>query len=159
MASQLKQVLSPVFHQVGVDERALELSDSYVMTLPSGLVLEWREAPNDFLTVSCLLPVSEQRFDDPQTLAILLQANLLGLEHPPILTGAIVEQKKVILWSRQPFLMLDHSAMLRLFERFTEQADKMGNWLALTLEELAAREQTPPRPAQKTPLRGAVPLA
>ncbi|NWA04490.1 CesT family type III secretion system chaperone [Pseudomonas gingeri] len=157
MASQLKQVLSPVFHRMDIDEQALEVSDSYVMTLPSGLVLEWREAPNDFLTVSCLLPVSEQRFDDPQTLGILLQSNLLGLEHPPILTGAIVEQKKVILWTRQPFLMLDHNAMQRLFERFTEQADKLGNWLALTLEELKAREQASRQPAQKTPLRGAIP--
>ncbi|NVZ62694.1 CesT family type III secretion system chaperone [Pseudomonas gingeri] len=157
MASQLKQVLFPVFHQMGIDERELEVSDSYVMTLPSGLVLEWRESPHDFLTVSCLLPVSEQRFDDPDTLAILLQSNLLGLEHPPILTGAIVEQKKVILWTRQPFLMLDHSAMQRLFERFTEQADKLGNWLALSLEELKAREQASRQPMRKTPLRGAIP--
>jgi hypothetical protein len=148
MVSQLKQVLRPVFQQMKLDGRDLEAASSYVMTLESGLSIEFKETPNDYLTVSCLIPVLAQRFDDPETLAILLQTNLLGLEHPPILTGAIVEQKKVILWARQPFQLLDSAAMNRLFQRFTEQAEKMGQWLALPLETLRAGQPSA-EPAQK----------
>ena len=130
MQSRLKQVLLPVFQAMNVDARRLEESDNYVMTLEGDLSVELSESPPDFLTVSCLLPISSQRFMDPETLGILLQTNVLGLEHPPILTGAIVEQKKIILWTRQPFLMLDSRAMQRLFERYIEQAQKMRSWLA-----------------------------
>ncbi|WP_296257744.1 MULTISPECIES: CesT family type III secretion system chaperone [unclassified Pseudomonas] len=134
MPSQLKHVLSPVLQRMKLDASSLDTASSYVMTLESGLSIELKEAPCDYLTLSCLIPVSAQRFDDAQTLAILLQTNLLGLEHPPILTAALVEQKKVILWARQPFQLLDSGAMNRLFQRFTEQAEKMGAWLALPLK-------------------------
>jgi len=147
MASQLKQVLLPVFQLLRLDGRELDAVTSYVMTLESGLSVEFKESPNDFLTMSCLLPVSEERFADPETLAILLQTNLLGLEHPPILTGALVEQKKVILWARQPFQLLDSAAMGRLFERFTEQAQKMEQWLAVPLR--APEPKTAAAPADR----------
>lgn len=130
MQSRLKQILQPVFQLMKIDASGLEESPDYVMTLEGGLKVELRESPPDFLTVSCLLPISAERFDDPQTLAILLQTNLLGLDHPPILTGAIVEQKKIIVWTRQPFLMLDAHGMKRLFERYVEQAQKTAGWLA-----------------------------
>lgn len=142
MQSRLKQILQPVFQRLNVNAGGLEDSPSYVLTLDDGLSVELRESPADHLTVSCLVPISSQRFEDPETLAILLQTNLLGLEHPPILTGAIVEQKKIILWTRQPFLMLDSHTMQRLFERYIEQAQKMRGWLA--------RPHTPPGPNPDT---------
>lgn len=157
MQSRLKQILQPVFQHLRVDASGLEDSANYVMTLDSGLNVELRESPPDFLTVSCLLPISEERFEDPQTLAILLQTNLLGLEHPPILTAAIVEQKKVVLWTRQPFLMLDSSAMKRLIERYIERVEKTTGWLARPQEATppvtrhgaaATRAQAAPPPAR-----------
>ncbi|WP_019411309.1 CesT family type III secretion system chaperone [Pseudomonas psychrophila] len=139
MPSRLKQILLPVFRAMNLDTRRLDDSTSYVMTLHDDLRVEFSESPSDFLTVSCLLPISAERFDDPYTLGILLQTNVLGLEHPPILTGAIVEQKKVILWARQPFVMLDSTALQRLFERYIEQAQKMRDWLASPLQAPAKR--------------------
>jgi len=138
MQSRLKQILQPVFQLMKIDASALEESPDYVMTLDDGLSVELRESPPDYLTVSCLLPISSARFDDPQTLAILLQTNLLGLEHPPVLTGAIVEQKKIIVWTRQPFLMLDAHGLKRLFERYVEQAQKTAAWLAIPQQQPAA---------------------
>ena len=139
MQSRLKQILLPVFRAMNLDTRRLDDSTSYVMTLDDDLSVELSESPPDFLTISCLLPISAGRFDDPYTLGILLQTNVLGLEHPPILTGAIVEQKKIILWARQPFVMLDSAALQRLFERYVEQAQKMRGWLASPLQAPANR--------------------
>lgn len=138
MQSRLKHILQPVFQLMKIDASGLEASPDYVMTLDDGLKVELRESPPDYLTVSCLLPISTERFDDPQTLAILLQTNLLGLEHPPVLTGAIVEQKKIIVWTRQPFLMLDAHGIKRLFERYVEQVQKTAAWLARPQEQPAA---------------------
>ena len=129
MQSRLKHILQPVFQMMNVEPAHLENSARYVLTLEGDLRVELSELPPDHLTVSCLLPIPHERFDDPQTPAILLQTNLLGLEHPPILTGAVVEQKKIILWTRQPFLMLDRHAVKRLVERYVEQAQKMRGWL------------------------------
>ncbi|RMQ45578.1 CesT family type III secretion system chaperone, partial [Pseudomonas syringae group genomosp. 3] len=102
--------------------------------------------------LSCLVPIPAERFSDPETLGILLQTNLLGLEHPPILTGAIVEQQKIILWTRQAFLMLDQAAMLQLFNRFTEQAQRMTGWLALPLKESEGVKLPSQAPQAKTSL-------
>ena len=139
MQSRLKQILIPVFRAMNTDASRLDDSTSYVMTLHDDLRVEFSESPSDFLTISCLLPFNAERFDDPYTLGILLQTNVLGLEHPPILTGAIVEQKKIILWARQPFVMLDSVALQRLFERYVEQAQKMRAWLASPLKAPAKR--------------------
>ncbi|OBS39807.1 hypothetical protein [Pseudomonas syringae] len=152
MENRLKKLLMPVFQLLGVPLAKLETSDSYVVTLEGGLAIEMKESPNDFLTVSCLIPVSAERFKDPETLGILLQTNLLGLEHPPILTGAIVEQQKVIVWTRQAFLILDQAAMIRLFSRFTEHAQKTKGWLALPLKDIKGAEQPAQAPQTKTNL-------
>ncbi|MBA1229454.1 hypothetical protein G7013_07310 [Pseudomonas viridiflava] len=135
MENRLKLLLMPVFKLLALPVDNLEASDSYVVTLEGGLAIELKQSPNDFLTVSCLIPISAERFKDLETLGILLQTNLLGLEHPPILTGAIVEQQKVILWTRQAFLLLDQAAIIHLFKRFAEQAQKMQGWLAVPLKE------------------------
>ncbi|KPY37370.1 MULTISPECIES: CesT family type III secretion system chaperone [Pseudomonas syringae group] len=152
MDNRLKQILSPVFKFLAVPLKSLEDSDSYVVTLKDGLTIELKESPNDFLTVSCLIPIPVERFNDSETLGILLQTNLLGLEHPPILTGAIVEQQKIILWTRQAFLMLDQAEMLQLFNRFTEQAQKMTGWLALPLKNLKGVDQPSQAAQVKTSL-------
>jgi hypothetical protein len=147
------QVLLPVLQHAGINSNSLDPSNSYVISLKSGLTIEAKEAPSDFLTISCLLPISAERFTDPETLAILLQTNLLGLEHPPLLTGAIVEQQKIILWGREALVMLDRNATLRLFTRFTEQAERLMQWLALPLEKTGTTSQQHRRPHQTTLLR------
>ena len=152
MDNRLKQILSPVFKLLSVPVKSLEACDSYVVTLKDGLAIELKESPDEFLTVSCLEPIPAERFNDRETLAILLQTNLLGLEHPPILTGAIVEQQKIILWTRQAFLMLDQAAMLQLFNRFTEQAQRMTGWLALPLKESEDVKLPSQAPQAKTSL-------
>ncbi|WP_024679140.1 CesT family type III secretion system chaperone [Pseudomonas syringae] len=152
MDNRLKQILSPVFKLLSVPVKSLEACDSYVVTLKDGLMIELKESPDEFLTVSCLVPIPAERFSDPETLGILLQTNLLGLEHPPILTGAIVEQQKIILWTRQAFLMLDQAAMLQLFNRFTEQAQRMTGWLALPLKESEDVKLPSQAPQAKTSL-------
>jgi hypothetical protein len=156
MDNRLTQILAPVFRHLAVPVKNLQASDSYVITLEGGLAIEMKESPDEFLTVSCLVPIPAERFQDPETLGILLQTNLLGLEHPPILTGAIVEQQKVILWTRQAFLMLDQPAMIQLFNRFTEQAQKMKGWLALPLKDLKGVEQAPQAPQVKTRLNASL---
>ncbi|EPM63402.1 hypothetical protein A256_01495, partial [Pseudomonas syringae pv. actinidiae ICMP 19103] len=123
--------------------------DSYVVTLKDGLAIELKESPSEFLTVSCLVPIPAERFSDPETLGILLQTNLLD---PPILTGAIVEQQTIILWTRQAFLMLDQAAMLQLFNRFTEQAQRMTGWLALPLTTVDGVKPTVQSSQDKTSL-------
>ncbi|KAA8712090.1 hypothetical protein [Pseudomonas cannabina] len=152
MESRLKKLLMPVFQLLAVPVDKLEASDSYVVTLKGGLAIEMKESPDDFLTVSCLIPISAERFQDPETLGILLQTNLLGLEHPPILTAAIVEQQKVIMWTRQAFLILDQAAMIRLFKRFTEQAQKTKGWLSLPLKDSKGAKQPAQASQAKTSL-------
>ncbi|WP_032672536.1 hypothetical protein [Pseudomonas syringae] len=149
MDNRLKQILSPVFKLLSVPVKSLEACDSYVVTLKDGLAIELKESPSEFLTVSCLVPISAERFSDPETLGILLQTNLLD---PPILTGAIVEQQTIILWTRQAFLMLDQAAMLQLFNRFTEQAQRMTGWLALPLTTVDGVKPTVQSSQDKTSL-------
>ncbi|WP_034950619.1 CesT family type III secretion system chaperone [Erwinia oleae] len=133
----LKNLLMPLLQASGAAAPVLENSDSYTLSLSQSLVLELSETPQEYLTVSCLLDIPEERYDEWETLAILLQSNLLGLEHPPIITGLLIEQKKVILWTRQPFVVMDSSAMKVLVERFAQQAEHVQAWLHEPVEQAA----------------------
>ncbi|QKJ88771.1 hypothetical protein PMPD1_3860 [Paramixta manurensis] len=128
-SSRLFQLLTNL-----VEEGELpETSEGYVLSLSETLSVEIEESPADHMTVSCLLNAPEERFYDWGTLAVLLQTNLLGLEHPPILVGALIEEQQILMWSRQPFILLDRPALKRLFERFATQAEKLEQWLAQPL--------------------------
>jgi hypothetical protein len=113
-----------------IDEAQLEESGSYVMEA-QGIALLWEESPRDYLTLSCQLPMRESDFADPATLNMLLQCNLLGLAHPPVLTATLPEQQSVLLWTREPFILLEPHQLLALFERFIAQAESMQRFLTL----------------------------
>lgn len=134
----LKKLLLPLLQAQGKAAPVLEDSDSYTLSLSQDLVLELSETPQEFLTLSCLLDIPEERYDEWETLAILLQSNLLGLEHPPIITGLLIELKKVILWTRQPFVVLDTQSMKVLVERFAQQAEHVQAWLLASPEPEAS---------------------
>lgn len=132
----LKNLLLPLLQSADSAAPQLEDSDSYTLSLSDTLTLELSETPQEYLTISCLVDIPQERFDNWDTLAVLLQSNLLGLEHPPIITGLLIEQEKVILWTRQPFVVMDNPSMKLLVERFAIQAERIQNWLALSLEEI-----------------------
>ncbi|MBP2170233.1 hypothetical protein J2125_003425 [Erwinia toletana] len=134
----LKNLLIPLLQAAGEAAPVLDDSDSYTLSLSQDLMLELSETPQEFLTVSCLLDIPPERYDEWETLAILLQSNLLGLEHPPIITGLLIEQKKVILWTRQPFVVMDTQSMKVLVERFAQQAEHVQAWLLETPEMTSA---------------------
>ncbi|WP_158782854.1 CesT family type III secretion system chaperone [Pantoea sp. BAV 3049] len=125
----LKNLLMPLLQAPGQTAPELDVSDSYTLSLSQDLILELSETPQEFLTLSCLIDIPEARYDEWETLAILLQSNLLGLEHPPVITGLLIEQKKVILWTRQPFVVMDTQSMKALVERFARQAEYVQAWL------------------------------
>lgn len=131
----LKMVLSPLLRQLRIDSQQLDVSSSYVMDIGDGLTLQLEESPQDHLTLSCLLPMQEADFSSPATLNTLLQCNLLGLAHPPILTATLPEQQRVLLWARQPFSALEAHQLTELFERFAGQAGKLQQFLLLPAEE------------------------
>lgn len=136
-SSQLKNLLTPLLRQLRVDVQQLNDSTGYVVETGDGLTLHFEEAPTDFLTLSCLLPMREADFNDPETLNMLLQCNLLGLAHPPVLTATLPEAESVLLWTRLPFSMMEPHQLLALFERFQGQAEKMKSYLALPSTEAA----------------------
>lgn len=133
--SRLKKLLSPLLRQMRIDEAQLDDSFNYAFEVGDSLTVQLEENPDNYLTVSCLLPMRPDDFDDPQRLALLLQCNVLGLEHPPILTGTLIEQQKLILWTRLMFSELEAPQLIRLFERFVEQATLMAQWLQQPLTE------------------------
>lgn len=128
--TQLKTLLGPLLKQLRIDGARLEESESYVMEA-QGIQLQWEESPRGHLTLSCLLPMRGEDFNDPATLNVLLQCNLLGLAHPPVLTATLPDQQKVLLWTREAFVMLEPHRLLTLFERFVEQAEKVQHFLQL----------------------------
>ena len=134
--NRLKTVLGPLLRQLRIDESQLEQSESYVMETQE-ITLQWEESPRDYLTVSCLLPMRESDFKDAATLNVLLQCNLLGLAHTPVLTATLPEQQSVLLWSRAPFMQLEAHQLLALFERFLAQAEKTKRFLQLPATENA----------------------
>ncbi|MEI2266945.1 CesT family type III secretion system chaperone [Erwinia sp. CGal63] len=131
---RLKTLLGPLLRQLRIDGSQLEESESYVMEA-QGITLQWEESPRDYLTLSCLLPMRESDFSDPATLNVLLQCNALGLAHPPVLTATLPEQRQVLLWSREAFVLLEPHQLLTLFERFTQQAEKVQRFLQLPAVE------------------------
>ncbi|MCU5774053.1 CesT family type III secretion system chaperone [Erwiniaceae bacterium BAC15a-03b] len=139
-SNALKNLLMPLLQAPGEAAPALEDSDSYTLSLSQDLLLELSETPQEFLTVSCLLDIPQERYDEWETLAILLQSNLLGMEHPPIITGLLIEQKKVILWTRQPFVVMDTQSMKVLVERFARQAEHVQAWLLESVETESVEE-------------------
>lgn len=130
-SSRMKTLLSPLWRQMRIDPQLLEESSSYVMEVANGITLQFEESPKDFLTLSCLIPMRAEDFTDPVTLNTLLQCNLLGLAHPPVLTATLPEQQQVLLWSRQPFSLMEPHQLMALFERFASQAEKLQQFLAL----------------------------
>lgn len=135
-ASQLKTVLTPLLRHLRVDVQKLTDSDGYVIET-GNITLQFEESPADCLTLSCLLPMQEADFNDPVTLNMLLQCNLLGLAHPPVLTATLPEDESVLLWTRLPYSMMEPHQLLALFERFQTQAEKMKAYLALPSETAA----------------------
>lgn len=136
-ASQLKTVLMPLLRHLRVDVQQLNDSGGYVIETGNGITLQFEESPTDCLTLSCLLPMREADFSDPVTLNTLLQCNLLGLAHPPVLTATLPEDESVLLWTRLPYSMMEPHQLLALFERFQTQAEKMKAYLALPSETAA----------------------
>lgn len=132
---RLKKLLSPLLRQMRIDETQLEDAFSYAFEAGETLTVQLEENPDSFLTVSCLLPMTAEDFASPQRLALLLQCNVLGLEHPPVLTGTLIEQQKLILWTRLAFSDLEAPQLIRLFERFLEQATLMEQWLQQPMPE------------------------
>jgi len=130
-ANRLIKLLAPLLRQWRIDVGQLEASESYIMTL-EGITLQWEESPFDHLTLSCLLPMRESDFASAATLNTLLQCNLLGLAHPPVITATLPEQRQVLLWTRQPFAELEPHQLTTLFERFTAQAERMRDFLQLS---------------------------
>ncbi|MDN8923953.1 hypothetical protein Q0P01_14260, partial [Staphylococcus aureus] len=84
----------------------LESAEGYSVELAGGLTLEISESPVGHLLLSCMLPVRPIRLSDTETLSVLLQANLLGMDYPPVLTGLLPEQQQVVQWSSLPFHQL-----------------------------------------------------
>jgi len=140
--SHLKGLLQPLLAALEIKASELETANSYVFQLARGLTLQIEENPERYLTLSCALPVAEERKNDIATAWLLLQTNLLGLEHPPILTAALAEEKMLILWARQPFSELDAIPLQRLFDRFIAQAESLAAWLKKPVEEIK-KEQSP----------------
>lgn len=134
--SRLRTLLGPLLKQLRIDDAELEESESYVMET-QGFTLQWEESPRDYLTLSCLLPMRAEDFNDPATLNVLLQCNLLGLAHPPVLTATLPEQQQVLLWTREPFVTLEPHLLLTLFERFAAQAEKVQRFLQLPGQQQA----------------------
>ena len=130
VSPRLKNILSPLWRQMRIDPQLLEESSSYVMEMADGVTIQFEESPADFLTLSSLIPMRAEDFTDAATLNTLLQCNLLGLAHPPVLTATLPEQQRVVVWARQSFSLLDTHEVTALFERFVGQVGTLQHFLA-----------------------------
>ncbi|MFB5746412.1 CesT family type III secretion system chaperone [Cedecea sp. S5-13] len=127
--SKLAQILQPLLADDLGQKAELENAEGYSVELAEGLTLEISESPVGHLLLSCILPVRPTRLSDTETLSVLLQANLLGMDYPPVLTGLLPEQQQVVQWSSLPFHQLEPEVLKRLFNRFALQAEKLAAWL------------------------------
>lgn len=127
--SKLAQILQPLLTDDLGQKTELENAEGYSIELAEGLTLEISESPVGHLLLSCILPVRPTRLSDTETLSVLLQANLLGMDYPPVLTGLLPEQQQVVQWSSLPFHQLEPEVLKRLFNRFALQAEKLAAWL------------------------------
>jgi len=128
--SKLAQVLQPLLNDEHGQKADLDSSEGYSVELSEGVTLEISESPVGHLLLSCILPVQPIRLSETETLSMLLQANLLGMDYPPVLTGLLPDQQQVIQWSSLPFHQLEPEVLKRLFNRFALQAEKLAAWLA-----------------------------
>ena len=128
-SSKLAQILQPLLTDDLGQKAELENAEGYSIELAEGLTLEISESPVGHLLLSCILPVRPTRLSDTETLSVLLQANLLGMDYPPVLTGLLPEQQQVVQWSSLPFHQLEPEVLKRLFNRFALQAEKLAAWL------------------------------
>ena len=127
--SHLAQVLQPLLADESGQRAELENAEGYSVELSTGVTLEISESPPGHILLSCVLPARPTRLSDPETLSVLLQANLLGMDYPPVLTGLLTEQQQVVQWSSLPFHQLEPEVLKRLFNRFALQAEKLAAWL------------------------------
>lgn len=127
--SKLAHILQPLLTDDLGQKAELENAEGYSIELAEGLTLEISESPVGHLLLSCILPVRPTRLSDTETLSVLLQANLLGMDYPPVLTGLLPEQQQVVQWSSLPFHQLEPEVLKRLFNRFALQAEKLAAWL------------------------------
>ncbi|NIF32613.1 type III secretion chaperone CesT [Enterobacter sp. Cy-643] len=128
--SKLAQVLQPLLTDELGQRVELENAEGYSVELGEGVTLEISESPAGHLLLSCMLPVQPTRLSDTDTLTVLLQANLLGMDYPAVLTGLLPDQQQVVQWSSLPFHQLEPEVLKRLFNRFAQQAEKLAAWLA-----------------------------
>ncbi|WP_312744530.1 CesT family type III secretion system chaperone [Cedecea neteri] len=128
-SSKLAQILQPLLTDELGQRVELENAEGYSVELGEGVTLEISESPVGQLLLSCMLPVQPARLSDTDTLTVLLQANLLGMDYPPVLTGLLPDQQQVVQWSSLPFHQLEPEVLKRLFNRFAQQAEKLAAWL------------------------------
>lgn len=138
----LKTLLQPLLATLKIDGCKLEDARSYVFKVTSRLSLQLEENPERYLTISCAIKMPDVRKEDLYTAWMLLQTNLLGLEHPPILTAALAEEKTLIVWARHNFNELDASVLNQLFERFIERAEQIDDWLNSPLTDKIQAQAT-----------------
>ncbi|AJZ90408.1 CesT family type III secretion system chaperone [Cedecea neteri] len=127
--SKLAQILQPLLTDELGQRAELESAEGYSVELGEGVTLEISESPVGHLLLSCVLPTQPTRLSDTDTLRVLLQANLLGMDYPPVLTGLLPDRQQVVQWSSLPFHQLEPEVLQRLFNRFALQAEKLAAWL------------------------------
>lgn len=102
--------------------------DALEVTLPDNIVLQIQNDPYDFVTLTCLINV-ENRDLTASELWDILQTNLLRMEHPPIITSGLSDDKGIVIWARDHLLQMNAVKLYDLIIRLHNHAKGIDEWL------------------------------
>lgn len=127
--TQWNTLASGAFRLLGVKADVAQESDgSYELALSNDLVLQLQNQPANLLTLTSVvdIPLSALEAGD---LWSILQANLLRLEQPPIITAALADNRGMVIWCREHLSQVDSVALAALITRFNDHCEGVRNWL------------------------------
>ncbi|QMV54219.1 hypothetical protein [Ewingella americana] len=104
------------------------LDEPIEVTLSEKIVMQIENDPFDFVTLTCAIDV-ESRDLSAAALWDILQTNLLRMEHPPIITSGLSDDKGIVIWSRE---LLSQTTAVKLYDlivRLHNHAQGVDDWL------------------------------
>lgn len=110
------------------------LDEAVEVTLSEKIVMLIENDPDDFVTLTCVINV-ESRDLSASTLWDILQTNLLRMEHPPIITSGLSDDKGIVIWSRE---LLSQTTAVKLYDlivRLHNHAQAVDDWLRKELSQ------------------------
>jgi hypothetical protein len=127
--NQWSALATAAFKLLGMKAQVAQEADgSYGLALSDGCFLQLQNQPANLLTLTSVVDIPSSDLETAD-LWNILQANLLRLEQPPIITAGLADNGGIVIWCREHLSQVDSVSLAALITRFQNHCEGVKSWL------------------------------